>query len=943
MPGWKKIVTKDNLTIQFDSSPALGGDLELNTHEIIANATDAIVFRTNTDRKLSLDFDGAASGKKLQLLSNHTDNRTLTFPDETGTLLSTASGISIQNDSNPVLAGDLQLNANKIIQSSTNPIIFRTNGSRDIKLDFDGAASNKALTLVSNHTLNRSIEFPNKSGTIALNDVATVSLDGLLSSSMFDSIQNTITPKADLITMKTLNTATKMFFYEGGDFGTSKVALQGSNAINSDIVVVLPSGDCTLSGTDLEETLSNKTFKGYTKFTSYDDDTDVLQVSSPNVDNLNYWKIRSGMNPYLEVKGDDTNINMDFYTKGSGEYQFHNGIAYGVWKLKGETNSASTLTLVNPTTAALGPRTVTFPNTTGTLEFTAAKNGLVPTPKEVSTSKYLRADGTWVVPPKVGYNESQSIEDSTGTKILLDFSDVSNAVNYLKVQNSITNTGPILESDGTDTNIDLVLRSKGTGKVALQDSSNGSQFRFDSSGASVLTQLTFSWSGTVNRTLTLPDSAGTVALVGVNETATNLGHSASGTALTVTSSTGTNVDLPLADTSNWGVMSDEMFDQLDIITSNTALDSTKIDLSEASDNGVNKITLKPSNNLASDYTITLPSITGTLPVQERGIVQFSDVSTSSEVKNQILQWSDTSNAWRNTNNLALDSSTNSESPNVTLKNTYAGTTSYPILSFINTNGGTSATNSIMGEMKFFTQNSSSDVEVAHIESRIIDNAASGEENAQIGFGVMSKGTYREKCFTIVGDNSASKNVVFRESRYGKNQMSGAILDQYVSAVYKSFNLSSSMEALEEASGANPKLEIILPPTTYGILLECTAYFDAVTSNRTIYADWTATTPGGGGTTASLFPEYEQAKRIKYPDETDDGQLVYRDVIKVSDMKIDILGDGSVAAPLEGATVTIYPMFKCSATNAYIRWGCAVSTTYRYPPLILKATVLTTSL
>ena len=43
----------------------------------------------------------------------------------------------------------------------------------------------------------------------------------------------------------------------------------------------------------------------------------------------------------------------------------------------------------------------------------------------------------------------------------------------------------------------------------------------------------------------------------------NLGVSRDGDTFTLTTSNGNNVDLPLADTSNWGVMSDEMFDKLD--------------------------------------------------------------------------------------------------------------------------------------------------------------------------------------------------------------------------------------------------------------------------------------------------------------------------------------------------------------------------------------------
>ena len=52
---------------------------------------------------------------------------------------------------------------------------------------------------------------------------------------------------------------------------------------------------------------------------------------------------------------------------------------------------------------------------------------------------------------------------------------------------------------------------------------------------------------------------------------TNLGNTRSGSDFTITSSTGNNIALPLADTNNWGVMSDEMFDELAALNTNAIL------------------------------------------------------------------------------------------------------------------------------------------------------------------------------------------------------------------------------------------------------------------------------------------------------------------------------------------------------------------------------------
>ena len=55
---------------------------------------------------------------------------------------------------------------------------------------------------------------------------------------------------------------------------------------------------------------------------------------------------------------------------------------------------------------------------------------------------------------------------------------------------------------------------------------------------------------------------------------TDLGNTRSGSDFTITSSTGNNIALPLADTNNWGVMSDEMFDELAALNTNALLKTT---------------------------------------------------------------------------------------------------------------------------------------------------------------------------------------------------------------------------------------------------------------------------------------------------------------------------------------------------------------------------------
>ena len=62
-------------------------------------------------------------------------------------------------------------------------------------------------------------------------------------------------------------------------------------------------------------------------------------------------------------------------------------------------------------------------------------------------------------------SDDSEIRTSDGNEALL-FTRVSSAVNYLNVTNSATGNAVILEAEGDDSNIDLILEAKGSGQVA---------------------------------------------------------------------------------------------------------------------------------------------------------------------------------------------------------------------------------------------------------------------------------------------------------------------------------------------------------------------------------------------------------------------------------------------------------------------------------------------
>ena len=104
--------------------------------------------------------------------------------------------------------------------------------------------------------------------------------------------------------------------------------------------------------------------------------------------------------------------------------------------------------------------------------------------------------------------------------------------------------------------------------------------------------------------------------------ATNLSVTANGTSLTVNSSDGNNASLPAADTDNWGVMTDEMFDAVAANTSKVGYSSatisgsfTALSSSVASDIATNTAKVTYDKNLSNtnsmDVVMTVNENRGT--------------------------------------------------------------------------------------------------------------------------------------------------------------------------------------------------------------------------------------------------------------------------------------------------------------------------------------------
>ena len=170
-------------------------------------------------------------------------------------------------------------------------------------------------------------------------------------------------------------------------------------------------------------------------------------------------------------------------------------------------------------------------------------------------------------------------------------------------------------------------------------------------------------SPTFTGTIAIPNIANLETAVAANtakntNVSTDLGVSASGSAFTVTSSDGNNASLTLADTDNWGVMSDEMFDKLDgIEASADVTDATNVNaagalmLSDTTTAGLGIVV--DEDDMASDLATKVPTqqsvkaYVATQIASEDTLAEMNDTTIANLGDANLLIYESTGGVWQN--------------------------------------------------------------------------------------------------------------------------------------------------------------------------------------------------------------------------------------------------------------------------------------------------------
>jgi len=156
----------------------------------------------------------------------------------------------------------------------------------------------------------------------------------------------------------------------------------------------------------------------------------IFLISYTTGSDVNYFKTSSnsvGASPVLSAQGSDTNIDINFTTKGTGAVRFNTG-------------NGEQVRIVNSTTSDYwvmqGSPTILYPDGTS-----ANRNAA------------LSSKGTSAV----------QLYTNGGNQLQINVAHTASAVNYLQATGGATGSGVTLSAQGSDTNIDINLVPKGTG------------------------------------------------------------------------------------------------------------------------------------------------------------------------------------------------------------------------------------------------------------------------------------------------------------------------------------------------------------------------------------------------------------------------------------------------------------------------------------------------